>query len=156
MDSEKLPCSIFWEASDWQQFHFGAWLWSQTHWMQWKHTWIQKHRAYRPQRDWNAFMCKLCFYLSLLYFCVLLHVFSQSLLKKKIIYLFMHAQLRISRRFKGRKENEAFSNVFNHEPLWPHEVWPPGNHCHEAHNHYKIKSSVCRTKSLFSLSFSQL
>lgn len=111
----------------------------------------------RPQPDWNAFMYKLCFYLTFLYFCVLLHVFSQSLLKKNnhIFYSCMLSSESV-KRVKGRKENEAFSNVFKHEPLWPHEVWPPGNHCHEAHNHYKIKSSVCRTESLFSLSFSQL
>lgn len=48
------------------------------------------------------------------YYCMFL---VNRCLKKIIIYLFMHAQLRISRRFKGRKENEAFSNVFNHEPL---------------------------------------
>lgn len=48
------------------------------------------------------------------YYCMFL---VNRCLKQIIIYLFTHAQLRISQRFKGRKENEAFSNVFNHEPL---------------------------------------
>lgn len=46
--------------------------------------------GYKNIEPIDAFMCKLCFYLSLLYFCVLLHVFSQSLLKKNN-HIFIHA-----------------------------------------------------------------
>lgn len=77
--------------------------------------------GYKKPIDLNGIETLLCVnfvftlaYCISVYYCMFL---VNRCFKKRIIYLSMHAQLRISRRFKGRKENEAFSNVFNHEPL---------------------------------------